>query len=282
MTADAPVRPVSGDVLEERPSGPLQEVKPSARCHACGDGVVVAVCSRCARLLCPVHDSAAGPLGPRAILRLLRAKPDDETATTPPTTADKAKPNKVGVKERAADRGPHGAGSTADGAPANKKDRSAGEKADEPPGTDPAPAADPADGQAAGGDRTPSTDRARARRAPAGDEVSAADTPPASKRRKPERRRRERPRGAAQRHYCVAACRRPDRTTPRCWRRRRRADWVCSCFPCSTSSASCSWLLGRALRRPRRPGSPRRSRRRPSAAPVSSSTRTCGRSRRGS
>lgn len=69
MQKPPPVRAASDD-----PS-PIAVVRPSARCHECGDGVVTAVCSRCARLLCETHTTVTGPLGPRAVVELFRGDP---------------------------------------------------------------------------------------------------------------------------------------------------------------------------------------------------------------
>ena len=59
----------------DRSSVVVERIRPSARCHTCGEGVVDAVCSTCAQLLCRSHALAAGPLGPRAVLQLFRTDP---------------------------------------------------------------------------------------------------------------------------------------------------------------------------------------------------------------
>jgi hypothetical protein len=57
-----------------RPQGRTEETRPCARCHACGDNEITAICSNCGRLLCERHRSAAGPPGWRALLDPFRLK----------------------------------------------------------------------------------------------------------------------------------------------------------------------------------------------------------------
>ena len=75
MTIDIRKRPTADAISDDPPQVVVERVQPCARCHACGDGVVEAVCSHCARLLCSRHLVAAGPLGPRAVLELFRTDP---------------------------------------------------------------------------------------------------------------------------------------------------------------------------------------------------------------
>jgi hypothetical protein len=120
VSVDPRVRPRAEDAPDEPATGAVEQVRPSARCHACSDGVVVATCSRCARLLCPVHDLAAGPVGPRAVLRLFRADPEDDTVATPSED--------VGKKGRPAGRGARGGEAAKPaGKPAESSERRAAE-----------------------------------------------------------------------------------------------------------------------------------------------------------
>lgn len=81
----------------------LERIRPSARCRVCGDGVVSAVCSHCARLLCDAHTFAAGPIGPRALLALFRMAPADDAGKPSTSAIAPAKPD-----EEAAVSGPEG------------------------------------------------------------------------------------------------------------------------------------------------------------------------------
>lgn len=93
MSIDTQKPPPAGAVADHPPA--LTAVRPSARCHACGDAAVTAVCSHCARLLCETHTTEVGLLGPRAALELLRgdqtmAADTPAAAGTPPEPDPKA------------------------------------------------------------------------------------------------------------------------------------------------------------------------------------------------
>ncbi|MGE3289429.1 MAG: hypothetical protein AB7J32_25485 [Pseudonocardia sp.] len=76
----------------------LEQVRPSARCHACGKLDVQAVCSGCARLMCKAHDSLAGRMPRERFLELFRFGPrQDVDAPQKPSPAG-------GAPTRAADR----------------------------------------------------------------------------------------------------------------------------------------------------------------------------------
>ena len=91
MSVDTQKRPATGSTSDDRPPFVVERVRSCARCHACGDGVVDAVCSHCARLLCKSHTLAAGPLGLRAVLELFRAEAADaDGARTTGTTSTKS------------------------------------------------------------------------------------------------------------------------------------------------------------------------------------------------
>lgn len=191
MSAYTWTRPAPRDTPDEAQPGWVQKVKPSARCHACRSLVVVATCSHCARLLCRVHDFAAGPVGPRAVLQLFQAEPDDDSVN--PTPKDAA------TKGHTADRRRPRSGSEANGtATAGADTRMPGEKADVAAG-----------GKTTGGDGTEPVERTQPKRAPdddagrSGQNNADAETSSAAKRAQAERKRRERPRGLARRHYCT-------------------------------------------------------------------------------
>jgi hypothetical protein len=175
MSVDTqPHRPLD-DAAAEPPIELVKRVRTRARCHACGDGVVVAVCSHCARLLCRKHDVAAGPIGPRALLRLLRPDPEDEPV------AGKGPPGDVGSI---------GSGRAMDG-------KRSGEDAASTPTKDRKEVHD--DEKPQGGKKEP---RDRAKQS-ADDKRGAGKRPDAAD-QAVEGRRRQRPRGATQRRYCTS------------------------------------------------------------------------------
>lgn len=136
MTIDTRKALSAGSTASDPPQIVLERVRPSARCHACGEGAVEAVCSHCARLLCKMHTSKAGPLGLRAILELFRtdravAVGAPALGRTPPEPSGKAA---AAVPEpsdqKAADAGPERTGAPdSDGG-----DRRSGERFRDRPG----------------------------------------------------------------------------------------------------------------------------------------------------
>jgi hypothetical protein len=205
MSVHTPARPQAAEAPETPPPGVVNQVRPSARCYACGDGVVVAVCSRCGRLLCRTHDSAAGPLSPRALLRLFHDEPDSaaEPDSKPTDSAEKPtdKAAGSGVTRKGGEKRKNADKKDADRKVAKQKD--ADRKDIEADGTT---AEEKKAGQRKSADRSEDRDdsrppdpakwsRTEGKRV--GSQWPPTDVPAA------DPRRRERPRGARQRRYCA-------------------------------------------------------------------------------
>ena len=230
MTIDIRKRPTADAISDDPPQVVVERVRPYARCHACGDGVVEAVCSHCARLLCSRHLVAAGPLGPRAVLELFRTDP--KAAAAP--RAGKAAAN-PGEKATAAagDPGVQKSGVQKPGDEKPGDEKSGDEKPGDQESEDQASGVQKSGGQKSENQKSgvPKPDkpgRKRSKDSDSNDEEERAGE-----------RLGARPRGSAHRHYCATCVPRARPFDAELIAPQRRRGWVLPCFLYSPWSDCC-------------------------------------------